>query len=149
MSKFTLQVKSTLDKILKDLANSNGYLGFDIDGSALSADMAESTDPAIVWSFHSLEEDTRDPFYRLQFEAAARTADDVSQYGSVGIQSLLQSTFAVGESFYVMDYSGVAAPTQVLGEVIISKLHPGVPVFDNTAGIRGVMVVATVQRFPI
>jgi hypothetical protein len=148
MSYFPLSVKSTLDKILFDKATENGYGYFDLDGVYMVADKAESVEAAFAMSSFSMVGMPRDPFYQIQFDVDARTADDEAQYLSLQMTSILQELLAVGSSFYVMDYTGNEVPTQNLGEIIISSSGSYAPAFDRVSGLRPVQIIGTVQRFP-
>ena len=148
MGQFPLFVKATIDKILLDEANKHGYEFFDMDGSYMNADKAESSNPAIIWSMLSFVENLRDPFWHLQFEVSARTSNDESQYDSLKISSITQELFATTKSFYIRDYSGSATPTQNLGEIIIISAGLSPAAFDRISGIRPTQVTASVQRFP-
>ena len=147
MSHFSLALKSTLDKILLDIATANGYEFFDLDGSYLTPEKTESEKPAIAWSLLSLSEAPRDPFWNLQFEAGAKTSNDEAQYVSLEIVSIVQELFTVGSSFPIADYSGTNIPTQNLGEIIISHSGSTPAAFDRASGLRSIHVMATVQRF--
>jgi hypothetical protein len=149
MGNFPLALKSTLDKLLVDLATANGYDAFDLDGSYMVPEKTESESPAIVWSIPSPSPMPRDPFYHLQFEVGARTANDESQYLGMKITSLLGQVLAVGESFYVMDYSTLVAPTVTLGDIFITSNIPTPPEFDRISSIRAIQITAAVQRYPV
>lgn len=148
MGQFPLYVKATIDKILFDEANKYGYEFFDMDGSYMNADKAESSNPAIIWSMLSFVENLRDPFWHLQFEVSARTSNDESQYDSLKISSITQELFAATKSFYIRDYSGAVNPTQNLGEIIVISAGLSPAAFDRISGIRPTQVTASVQRFP-
>lgn len=148
MHTFPLEIKSTIDKLLYDTAVVNGYDFFDLDGSYMNTAKAESEVSAITWSLLSLSEYQRDPFWMLQFEVDAKTAKDESQYDSVKIHSIIQSLFAVGKSFFVKDYSGIALPTITTGEILVSASSSSPAAFDRVSGLRPVHITATVQRFP-
>lgn len=144
---FIVAVKSTLDKVVYDIAQANNYEFFDMDGAYMSADIAESTKPALAVSLSSIYEYPRDPFYQIQFEVGARTSEDESQYESLEAIALLQAQFRYGNSFSVMDYSSATPPTVRLGEIIVHTINTSPAAFDKVSGLRSLHVTATVQRF--
>ena len=146
-SEFSLAVKSTIDKLIYELASSNNYDFFDLDGSYLLPEQAESTKPAIAWGLLNFSERGRDPFYTIHFEVGAKTANDESQYTSMNLLGLIQGAFPVNKSIYVSDYSKESGPSVVSGCMTITSSVSTPPSFDKVSGTRAVQLIAAVQRF--
>lgn len=150
MSSFETAVKSTLDKKIKDLAQANGYDFVDLDGSFLFGDLMESQSSALAWSLITLVGAPRRPLWALVFEAGGKTSYDPAQYVSMDIVSLVTHAFEPGSSFDVMDYSGASgspAPTVKMGEIIITDCGVRPAQFDRVAGLRLVLVEASILEF--
>lgn len=145
---FALAVKSTIDKHLYDISSTNSWGFFDLDGAYMDSQQMESKEAAISWSFLHLLEDPKDPLYRFEFEAGPKTSDDLSQYLSLEIVSVLQNVFKRGASIYVMDYSGSTTPTEILGCITITASASVPAQFDNVSGFRMLHVQAAVSRAP-
>lgn len=147
MNTFPLALKSTIDRLVFEAATLQGCDFFDLDGVYLNASHVESAKPAIAWSLLSLIENHRDPYYLLHFEVAAKTANDESQYSSMTIISAILNTFAVGNNFFITDYSQAEADGKVLGTLLITLASTSPPGFDKVSSIRTVQLTAAVQRF--
>ena len=148
MINFPLAVKSTIDKLVYDLASVNGYDFFDLDGSYLLADHVESMKPAITAGSFVCTPSPRDPFYSVHFEVAAKTSTDQAQYDSLYMTSMIQDLFQVGLQFYVADYSGDTIPTNNLGWLYINYTASDTPGFDKISGLRPVRIMASGFRYP-
>lgn len=140
---FPLAFKSTIDKIIKDLADSRGYDFIDLDGSYLLSDVMESQATALAWTQISLVEAPRRPLWMAEFDAGGKTSADPSQYLSMETVSLITDIFRVGSSFHVFDYSGMAMPTQRMGEVFVTSVGVSPAQFDRVAGLRLVRVTVS------
>lgn len=143
---FPLALKSTLDKIIKDLADAHNYDFIDLDGAYLMADVMESQASALAWNLTQLIEYPRAPLWQVEFEAGGKTSNDPSQYVSMEIASLVQTKFFVGASFPIMDYSGSAAPTQKLGELFVTSVGVSPAQFDRVAGLRLIRILAAAME---
>lgn len=147
MNEFDLSLKTTIDKLLFDLATLHGYGFFDLDGVYQSASKVADTAPAICWTFLSSLNSAKDPRGSLVFEAGAKTTADLSQYLSLEVASRVKDFFSENEDFEVKDYRGVDAGTEVLGRVFIKSAMLVPPVFDAASGFRMVNLEAQVLRF--
>lgn len=147
MSGFELALKSTLDKIILDLAATHGYQYLDLDGAYLMSDVMESDAAALAWSLSHLIENPRAPFWHAEFEVGGKTSNDPAQYISVGIISLITSVFAVGNQIDIMDYSGPTPPTLKLGYLLVSAAGMVPAQFDRISGLRLMQIQAQVFQY--
>jgi len=144
---FPLAVKSTLDKIAFDLANSASLNYLDIDGVLLEAALVESDQPALGWSLSTLADSPVDPMYYLEFEIGAITAIDPAQYQALDIIGLTRSAFKPGTDIPVFDYSGEVVGTQQLGVIHVTWAGVTPKQFDRAASLRMATVQAHALRF--
>jgi hypothetical protein len=147
MSQFALALKSTLDKAINDLATANGLVYLDLDGAYMMSDLLESQAAAIAWSMSHLVENPADPLYHLEFDVGGKTSEDPAQYVSLGLVGLISSQFRAGSSLKIMDYSGAALPTEVLGEIYVTASGAQPAQFDRISGYRLVHVTAKAVRW--
>ncbi|WP_019865136.1 hypothetical protein [Methylovulum miyakonense] len=144
---FDVAVKSTIDKVLSDLAMASGWIFFDLDGAYLTPDIGESKAPAIVVSFPGITPNPRDPYYAVVFEAGARTSDDPAQYIAKTILGTISEVLDIHKGIPVYDYSGAVAGDVKLGELIPISRIPTPSRFDQISGLNMYQLVALCQRF--
>jgi hypothetical protein len=142
MSNFKLAVKSTLDKIMKDVADSLSISFFDLDGVALVSDVFESEASALAWSLLTFHDAPVPPMYFIEFESGGKTSNDISQYISMSIVDAISDKFCSGKSYDIMDYSGQSQPTKVLGNMYISGCGVAPAQTDRGSGLRLVRIQA-------
>lgn len=146
MIDFTLPVKSTLDKLAHDLAQTGGLEAVDLDDSAASNALFGSENPAVVWSLLSLVERPRDPLYTVSFEIGAKTSLDPSHYQSLNIVDEIRSAFYVGMTIAVYDYSTPTPPTEQVGYMIVTGAGTRPAQHEKDTGLRMVSVSARAVR---
>lgn len=144
---FDVAVKSSLDKLLNDVAVANGWMYFDIDGAYLTPEIVESKAPAIVISYPGLTANPRDPFYAAVFEVGARTADDPFQYLSKNILGEISLALEVNKGLFIYDHSGSVSGAALLGELIPTSQTPSPSRFDQVSSLSMYQIVAMCQRF--
>lgn len=141
---FALSLKSTLDKLVFDLATDNSLAYVDLDGAYLSPDVMESTASALAWSLTTFSGNPQPPLYRLEFHVGGKTSDDPAQYKSLDIVSLITDLFAPDSYFDILDYSGEGTPTIKLGQLHVTSSESLPAQFDKVSGLRLVRVNAQV-----
>lgn len=147
MSNFALAVKSTLDKVVFDLATAKSVQYFDLDSEIFAENMLLTDDSALGWSLVGLTESPMDPLWDIEFDVCGKTTIDPAQYVSLDLISAVNEKFKQGVSFDVKDYSTPTPPTQVLGQILITGLQVRPQHFDKTAGFRTVGVTAKAMRW--
>lgn len=143
---FSLVVKSTLDYLAKQVADSKGLPFIDLASPEFDTAVTGSDQPAICWEFADLREDPIDPLWTVSFEIGAMTFLDPAQYVSLDIVGAIADAFRQGTIFVVKDYSGVNMPTQVLGRGFITSSMITPQQSDKITGIRFVSVTARITR---
>lgn len=144
--KFPLFVKSSIDHLAVQLADSNDLPVVDLDSAGLVAELMESDQTAIVWAIGGLSEGPMDPLWFLDFDIGVKTSHDPAQYKSLDVTSLLTDVFRVGSSIPVRDYSGDTASEQVYGEIFITNTVASPLQPDRLSGVRLLNVQARVIR---
>jgi len=145
---FPVEVKSTLDKLLADLAEANNWLFFDLDGGYLLPQIMGSTEPAIVISFPGLTDSPRDPFYNVIFEVGARTSDDPSQYLTRKITGAIGKVIERNKAIQVYNYHEESpSSTDATGYLFPVNITPTPARFDQVSGLTMLQVHAEVFRY--
>ncbi len=143
---FTLALKSTIDFQAKQLADAAGLPFLDLAASPLDQDIVESDQPAVCWEFATMAEMPQDPLWVAEFDVGAMTMLDPAQYISLDIIGQISEKFKQGTSIQIMDYSGAATPTQVLGSLYIVASGVSPQQSDRATGLRFVTVSARAVR---
>ena len=144
---FPVAAKSTLDKACLDLARSMD-LGFaDLDDEVQVQAAIDSDDPYLLWRFISIDEDPRDPLYRIGIVLGLKTNDDRSGYTMLDLAGKVKAQFGVGDELAIYDWSGDQVPTQKEGSMFFTI--SGVDAQDASAsmGFRLLAVAARAVRF--
>jgi hypothetical protein len=145
-STFSLALKSTIDYIAKQVADSKSLPFIDLTASVLDPEVVESDQPAICWSMSSLDEHPFDPLWVASFEIGAITMLDPSQYISLDITGALTDVFRVGASFDIRDYSGAEIPTKLEGRFIIISSGIAPTQQDQETNLRFIVVTIRASR---
>jgi hypothetical protein len=145
---FLVAIKSTIDKLGNDLAlaQTPPATFVDLDDITAVEEAMKSTNNCIIWEMNGLEEDPRDPLYLVPFSIGARTVNDAANYNILKLTGLVKSTFPVGASIDIKDYSGVTA-TASQGKLIIMSVSVNPQGFDRTSGVRLISIMARAQRW--
>jgi len=130
---WTISVKSTLDKLLNDLALANSMGYYDLDGAYLSPDQAESKDATLISRFLGVSPALRDPLYQGSFQAGVSVGDDPAQYASLKYMSILLDMFRIGAGFDVYDYSGAVRSENRIGLIVVTAVVPSPTEFDQVS----------------
>lgn len=143
---FSVSLKSTIDYLAKQLADSKGLPFFDIATSEFNSDIVETDKPAICWDFDSIDEAPFDPMWACAFSIGAMTMLDPSQYISLELVGAISELFKVGESFDIKNYSGdVASDSLGRFTVVSSGLAPAQQ--DHATNVRFVSVQVMAVRY--
>lgn len=146
MNDFILHIKSTLDKLGKDLADSLSIEFVDLDDT-VNVEAALTDDRTVlVWRFVALDEAPQDPLYTLTFVMGIKTTSDPSNYELLTYVSKVKDLFRRGSDISVMDYSGVAIPTESKGSIIFVDSGVDPQVMDRESGARMLTVTAKCVR---
>lgn len=147
MADFYLYVKSTIDKVAIDLAGTLGIAAVELDDVTNVENALASPDDLILFQFVEMQPDPADPLYSLQFEVGVKTTSDSANYDLATLLSSVQDEVAMGDTFYVQDFSQVAAPTQDEGYFYITGVQTDPQAFDGASGIRMQRVFAKAVRY--
>ena len=147
MSQFYLHVKSSLDKIANDVAGMLGIAAVEIDDVTNVEEALASPADLVMFQLVDMQPDPDDPLYNLQFEIGVKTTTDSANYDLATLLSSVQDVVALGETFYVRDYSGLVAPTTDTGYLYITGVQTDPQAFDGASGIRMQSVYAKVVRY--
>ena len=145
---FLLALKSTIDKVGHDLAQTLGpYEFIDIDDTVNVSEKLSGDDPALLWSLSRFVEAPRDPLYSLVFEVGVKTVADPARYQQMDILGEVSGIFYTNRNIDVVDYSKAPLNTSVLGYLFITRSSVNNQQFDNQAGVRLVSIEAVAQRY--
>lgn len=148
MTDFLLQVKSSLDKAVSDLAAAQSLQFTDLDDQLNSADLLTGESNCLVWRFMNMDEDPQDPLYSIMFMVGVKTTHDPSRYNLAAIMSDIQAVFRKGDTMPVRDYSTATPPTVTTGEIIFSDSGVDPQAMDRSSGVRLLTVNARALRYP-
>lgn len=147
-AEFVVAVKSTIDKIGKDLATSLGIAHYvDLDDTVNVSGILTGNDTAVVCRFLSIDEAPLDPMYRAMFMVGIKTTNDAANYILLDFMSKVKQTFRIGTDLSVMNWSTAIAPTQRLGSLLITESGVDDQVMDRESGVRFLVLSAAVVRF--
>lgn len=147
MSIFSLALKSTLDKVVKDLATTKSVEYFDMDSEMFAENMLLTDASALGWSLTGLSEAPVDPLWNVDFDVCGKTSIDPAQYVSLDLISAVQDVFQQGKAFSIKDYSGAVAGVTELGQLLITGVMVRPQQFDRVAGLRVVSVAGKAMRW--
>lgn len=142
MSDFYLSVKSTLDRLAVDVANSLGISFVELDDTVNVESKLSSPDDLVVYQLIGMDEDPQDPLWSINFAVGAKTVTDPANYDLAAILSAIKQVFKKGETFQVLDYSGTVAPTQSRGYIHITATAVDPQMFEGASGLRMLRVSA-------
>lgn len=135
MPQFALAFKSSIDKMVNDLAVSKDLKLVDMDDVTAVTDLLSSSKDALVWEFLTFDEAPKAPLYSFVFRVGARTTNDAANYNILSLVGDIKDIFTVGKSYDVMDYSGVVVgPKQ--GFMYVSDVRVEPQEYDKQSGIR-------------
>lgn len=143
---FNKALKSTLDKVIFDLATANGLDYVDMDGTALNSERLLKANNAIAWSKTGGSFEPR-TFFDISFDVGGVTKNDPAQRISASIVDLVLSRFSPGSILDIYDYSGTIAPTQILATMTIVDAQEQPLITDAVEGLRLVSVNASGAKF--
>ena len=132
---FTLAFKSTIDKMANDVASANSLKLIDMDDVTALEDLLGSNKDAFVWEFLTFDDMPRDPLYAFSFRVGARTTNDAANYNILTLLDSIKAAFTVGDTYGVVDYSGVVAGI-VEGFMTVTAVQVEPQEFDKQSGIR-------------
>lgn len=145
MSKFPLQLKSTIDYVALQTANGLGLPVVDMDSAGLFAELLDSDQTAVLWAIGNISENPVDPLWYVDFDVGAKTSLDPAQYKSLDLVSTLSSAFKVGTEIEIKDYSGdMVGP--LVGRLFITNVMASPSQPDRLSGIRLLNVQARAMR---
>ncbi len=149
---FLIALKSTLDKVMMDLraelsAEYPTLQAVEVDDLAQTDAAQKSAEPALIWSFGSLQPAPRPPLYRAEFMVGAKTTADGANYQLTALLSKVRQKFAHGHTIVLFDYSGsVADPTEA-GFLNIGANEVAQQEFDRQSGLRYAVVRANAVAY--
>jgi hypothetical protein len=143
---FSLSLKSTIDYLAKQIADSKDLPFFDLASSEFDTAIVESDQPAICWDFESIDEMPRDPMWTCAFSIGAMALLDPSQYISLDIVGLVSDKFKVGESFDIRNYSGDSA-SDIEGKFTVVSCGLAPAQQDQATNVRFVIVSVRAIRY--
>lgn len=147
--KALIALKSTLDKVVKDMADAADLEFLSLDGEELEIVLANSDTRCLAWGLTSFSPSPVDPLYLVDFAVGSKTSRDPGEYAGIDINSKVAGQFSVGSDIPVYDYSGTAAPTEKLGYLVITAVTLAPQEFDKTVKVRLTMITArAVVRSP-
>jgi hypothetical protein len=144
---FSLALKSTLDKVVKSLADAGGLVYIDLDGSSLNSAKLLQAGNAIAWAQTHYSQASNRVIFDLAFEVAAVTTSDPAQYTSMDITGTLLDMFRPMTQVDVYDYSGEHAGTSKLGDFSVVSADVQPMQSNEVEGLRAVTVVAKGVRY--
>lgn len=143
-----LAIKSTMDKKIKELADSLSVEYLDLDDTTRTVEVLGTKDSALILEYGTFCEDPRDPLYRGNVHIGARTADDPANYEILALVGKVSALFPQGERILLHDESEVSQGP------LVGILTPGeseaLPqTYDLLSGFRLVNVPFKAQRLLI
>jgi hypothetical protein len=139
-------VKSTVDRLAVDVANSLSIDFVEMDDTVNVDEKLGSPNDMIVYQMVGMEEAPIDPLWNLNLLVGGKTTGDSANYDLAAIIGGIRNFIKKGESIDVMDYSGVSAPTVKEGYIYITDVAVDPQAFDGASGIRMLNVNASVVR---
>lgn len=143
---FYMALKSSLDRVGYDLVTDTGADGgASLDDTINVDEMLSSDDKLILWQLISVEEDPRDPLYRVTFGVGGKTAKDPANYALLDLQKAVATRLRVGKELLLYDYSGVS-PSALKGSLTISQANLTPQEVDNDSGLRMFLLTGRAMR---
>ncbi len=144
---FTVALKSSIDKILVDIALAEGVEFVDLDDAVNTEALFKTQKDAIVWEFNVLQESPRDPLYAAAFNVGARTVEDSSNYDILKLSGALGEVFKEGNSIDIYDYTPETGPLgDKGGYFMVSEITMNPQLYDRMSGIRMITVSGRAVR---
>jgi len=147
---FVIEVKSTLDKVVHDLAlsldNGTGIAVYDMDDAVNVDDILTSSEPAVLWRFLNLDEAPTDPLYMVEIVVGVKTTSDPSNYELLSYISAIKGVFKVGGNVDVYDYSKEVQSTDKTGYLLYTQSGIEPQGMDRASGLRMLAVTAAAVR---
>lgn len=147
MADFYVSVKSTIDRLAVDIASSLSIGFVELDDTVNVDEALGSPNDLIVYQMVDMREDHSDPLWSLEFQVGGKTTLDAANYDLAEIVSGIRGFISKGGYVHVMDYSQVAPPTQVEGDIIFIDVSVDPQAFDGASGIRMLTVQSKAIRY--
>jgi len=146
MTDFISCVKSTIDKAGVDIAVAfgGGTRFVDLDDTVNTAELFASDDPAIVWTWLSLDDSPVPPLYLLNFGIGAKTTLDPGNYSLTTLLGAVSGVMKKGSTLAIKDYSNDGDGTTHRGTMTFTDVSVDQQLFDKESGIRLISVTARV-----
>jgi hypothetical protein len=139
-------VKSTVDKIAVDIAESLNIAFVEMDDTVNIDEMLASPDDMIVYQMVGMEEEPIDPLWSLHIQIGGKTTTDKANYDLAAIIGGIRQVVKKGDYVDVMDYSEAAAPTVKEGYIHFTEVAVDPQAFDGASGIRMLNINARTVR---
>lgn len=146
MTDFYVEVKSTIDRLAVDIAETLGIGFVELDDTVNVDEMLASPDDLIVYQMVGMEESPMDPLWNLTFQIGGKTTSDSANYDLAAIIGAVRGVVSKGESVDIYDYSGISAPTIKEGYMYFSEVAVDPQAFEGASGIRMLSVSASTVR---
>lgn len=145
MNNFLRALKSTVDKILNDVAVAASVPYVDIDDKSRVRVLSDSNQKAVLGHFQTFPK-TDDRTYKGCFGVGVKVSTDPGNYAILALLDTLSASFRVGKQFPVRDWSGVTVGP-VLGRIVITStsLQPNEDLGDSN--VRFIQVEASAVQF--
>jgi hypothetical protein len=144
---FVLTLKSTLDKVVYDLATASSLLYIDLDGAMFNSGRLLEAQNAIAWALTGFSPYHGNPYlFDLSFEIAAVTAGDPAAFTSFDIVGILLDAFPQLKSIDVYDYTGAQAGSTKHGTLTIIDAQVQPLQSNDVEGLRSISVTAKGSR---
>lgn len=147
MSNFYLKVKSSIDKMAHDIASSLAITAVELDDITNVQDELASPADLVLFSIDDMQPAPADPLYVLRFQIGVKTTQDSGNYDLSTLLSVVQEEVALGDTFYLRDYSTVSMPTEDMAFMYVTDVQTEPQEFDGLAGIRMQRVFARIVRY--
>ena len=134
---FYLSVKSSIDRVAFDIGTLLGVSKVvELDDTVNIDEALASPESMVVYQLLSLDEEPLDPLWSVNFDIGVKTVSDAANYDMADLMGKVHQVLFKDHSFYVKDYSGVDAPTEVEGYIYVTDMTVDPQAFDGAAGIR-------------
>ena len=142
---FLVSVKSTVDKLCKQLADSLNITFLDTDDTTQTNKVFSTNQSALLFEFGTLQPDPIDPIYVGHFNVGARTVTDPGNYEILKLVGLVSNIFPKGERILIRD-SYLVTETGIIGVMVPGDVEVISQQYDVLSGIRMASVTFRAQR---
>ena len=146
MTDFYEEVKSTVDKLAVDIANSLSIGFVELDDTVNVDEKLASPDDLIVYQMVGMEEAPIDPLWNLSLQIGGKTTGDSANYDLAAIIGAIRQVVYKAGSIDIYDYSQVTPQTVKEGYIYFSEVAVDPQAFDGASGIRMLSVSGSVVR---